>query len=101
MTKKNTLALCKMFAKVGEKVKYRVTTAFGSSRDGDLVDAYLIACCSQGLVYHPASDEWECPSVGVCRERNGAWEAIDDNSYVNFESLELKDFKRKRKPKKK
>jgi hypothetical protein len=99
MTKRNSIALCKMFAKVGEKVKYRVTTPFGSNREGDLVDAYLIVSCSQGLVYHPASNEAECPSVGVCRERNGAWEAIDDNSYVNFESLELKDCKRKHKKK--
>ena len=69
-----------------KKIRYRVTTSFGSSNDGDILDAYLICSGDNGyLVFHPYR-RGECASIEICVREGGDFVSLNEESYINIPS---------------
>ena len=77
--------------------KYKVTTMFGLLPLGTVVDCYIVhhdQHNNRALIYFPAEIEYECngekdvdsgcPSLDICQLKNGMWESISEETYINL-----------------
>lgn len=78
-----------------KKVKYLITGMFGSRKEGETIDAYLLEKDIDrpiGILYHP--NEHECASIGLAKydEITDLWIDLSNESYVNISEEFSKQF---------
>jgi len=75
-----------------KKVNYVVSGPFGNSKEGEVIEAFLIVKdpdTNNGLLYHPASGRGDCASVSICakvKTEGGIdyYKDISPDLYVNI-----------------
>lgn len=72
------------------RVKYKVTSCFGDKNLGEIIDAILLSKDDDSgvaLLYHPATNKYECGSFEFCKEKRGIYvNAFGEDVYINLGS---------------
>ena len=71
------------------KIKYKVTTAFGDSPEGEIREAFLIIEDGGGggaLIFHPKVEKGTCASIEMAHLRgDGVYVSSNNDGFVNID----------------